>query len=116
MGKAFSVGLDKTSQGYQEEGVIKLLKDIRDGLAVGVIRPNRPNNDDNNRPDNDDNDDNNRLDNDDNNDNDDYDNDNDDGKVIIENLLNEINKINYINKQHNDTINNINKKNDYLKK
>ena len=120
LGKAFSVGLDKTSQGYQEEGVIKLLKDIRDGLAVGVIRPNRPNNDDNNRPDNDDNDDNNRLDNDDkddNNDNDDYDNDNDDGKVIIENLLNEINKINYINKQHNDTINNIDKKNDdYLKK
>ena len=29
-GKAFSVGLDKTAQGYQEEGVIKLLKDIRD--------------------------------------------------------------------------------------
>ena len=26
LGKAFSVGLDKTSQGYQEEGVIKLLK------------------------------------------------------------------------------------------
>ena len=43
LGKAFSTGLDKTVQGYQEEGVIKLLKDIRDGLA------NRPNN----RPDND---------------------------------------------------------------
>ena len=127
LGKAFSMGLDKTSQGYQEEGVIKLLKDIRDGLTGGVIRPNRPDNDDNNRPDNDDN---NRLDNDDydddNNDidnyNDDYDDDdddddNDDNKVIIENLLNEINKINYVNKQHNHTINNINKKNDdYLKK
>ena len=41
LGKAFSVGLDKTAQGYQEEGVMKLLKDIRDGLAGGVNR--RPN-------------------------------------------------------------------------
>ena len=53
MGKAFSTGLDKTAEGYQEEGVIKLLKDVRDGLANGVIRPNNipniPNNDD--RPD-----------------------------------------------------------------
>ena len=41
LGKAFSVGLDKTSQCYQEEGVIKLLKDFRAGLRVGVnIRPN----------------------------------------------------------------------------
>ena len=48
--KTFSTGLDKTAQGYQEEGVIKLLKDIRDGLRGSV---NRPNNDDNN--DNDDN-------------------------------------------------------------
>ena len=46
LGKAFSVGLDKTAQGYQDEGVIKLLKDIRDALAGGVnIRPN------DNRPD-----------------------------------------------------------------
>ena len=45
LGKAFSMGLDKTSQGYQEEGVIKLLKDIRDRLAGGVNR--RP---DDNRP------------------------------------------------------------------
>ena len=47
LGKAFSMGLDKTSQGYQEEGVIKLLKDIRDGLAGGVNgRPdNRPDDD-----------------------------------------------------------------------
>ena len=143
LGKTFSAGLDKTAQGYQEEGIIKLLKDIKNSLA----RPprsnnnrddndndndnddddndnndydNRPDNvddDDNdydNRPDNDDNDDDgydNRPDNDDN-DDDGYDNrpDNDDNKVIIENLLNEINKINYINKQHNDRINNINKK------
>ena len=46
LGKAFSVGLDKTAQGYQDEGVIKLLKDIRDALAGSVnIRPN------DNRPD-----------------------------------------------------------------
>ena len=42
LGQTFSTGLDKTAQGYQEEGVIKLLKDNRDGLASG----NRPNNDD----------------------------------------------------------------------
>ena len=46
LGKSFSVGLDKTAQGYQDEGVIKLLKDIRDALTGGVnIRPN------DNRPD-----------------------------------------------------------------
>ena len=46
LGKAFRMGLDKTAQGYQDEGVINLLKDIRDGLAGGVnIRPN------DNRPD-----------------------------------------------------------------
>ena len=31
--RAFNEGLDKTVANYQEEGVIKLLKDIRDGLA-----------------------------------------------------------------------------------
>ena len=46
LGKAFSIGLHKTAQGYQEEGVIKLLKYIKDGLACGVNR--RPND---NRPD-----------------------------------------------------------------
>ena len=47
LGKAFSTGLDKTAVGYQEEGVIKLLKNIRDGLTGNVNRPNnRP--DDNN--------------------------------------------------------------------
>ena len=45
LGKAFSTGLDKTAEGYQEEGVTKLLKDIRDDLAGGVIRPNGPNHD-----------------------------------------------------------------------
>ena len=60
LGKAFSVRLDKTAQGYQEEGVIKLLKDIRDGLAGNVIRQNnipddipddRPDDRPNDRPD-----------------------------------------------------------------
>ena len=36
LGKTFSMGLDKITQGYQEEGIIKLLKDIRDGLAGGI--------------------------------------------------------------------------------
>ena len=108
LGQTFSIGLDKTAQGYQEEGVMKLLKDIRDNLA----RPPRPNN---NRDDNDNNNDNDNNDYDNRPDNDD--DDDDDNKVIIENVLNEISKINDINKQHNDTINNINKKyDDYLKK
>ena len=56
LGKAFNVGLDKTAQDYQEEGVIKLLKDIRDGLVGRVNRrpnDNRPdyNRTDDNRPD-----------------------------------------------------------------
>ena len=36
LSKTFSMGLHKTAQGYQEEGIIKLLKDIRDGLAGGI--------------------------------------------------------------------------------
>ena len=67
LGQTFSIGLDKTAQGYQEEGVIKLLKDIRDSLA----RPPRPNN---NRNDNDDNDYDNRP------DDNDYDNRQDDNR------------------------------------
>ena len=125
LGKAFSTGLDKTAAGYQEEGVIKLLKDIRYGLANGVIRPNRPDNDDNrpdndddDRPDNDDddrpyNDDDNRSDNDDGDRPDNDEDDRSDGeeeKIAIKHLLNEINKINNINKQYKDTINNNNEK------
>ena len=45
------MGLDKTSQGYQEEGVIKLFKDIRDGLVGGVNRRPDDNRPDDNRPD-----------------------------------------------------------------
>ena len=55
LGKTFSTGLDKTAQGYQEEGVIKLLKDIRDGLAGGIAPRgpglDDPNNDDPNNDD-----------------------------------------------------------------
>ena len=36
LGKTFSTGLGKNAQGYQEEGIMKLLKDIRDGLAGGI--------------------------------------------------------------------------------
>ena len=68
LGQIFSIGLDKTVQGYQEEVVMKLLKDIRDVLRGGVKPPGADDNNDNN--DNDDND--NDV------DNNDYDNDNDD--------------------------------------
>ena len=39
LGRAFNEGLDETIPNYQEEGVIKLLKEIRDNLAGGVNRP-----------------------------------------------------------------------------
>ena len=64
LGKTFSTGLDKTAQGYQEEGIIKLLRDIRDGLAGGIT-PKRPGSDKSDDNDND-------------NDNDDDDDDDDD--------------------------------------
>ena len=58
LGKTFNTGLDKTAQGYQEEGIIKLLKDIRNGLAGNVIIPARPPGPDNNGNDNNGNDNN----------------------------------------------------------
>ena len=61
LGKTFSTGLDKTAQGYQEEGVMKLLKDIRDSLRGGA-RPPRPDNNDNNDNNDDDDDDDDRSD------------------------------------------------------
>ena len=51
LGKTFSIGIDKTAQGYQEEGAIKLLKDIRGGLAGGVNRKPNDNRPDDNRSD-----------------------------------------------------------------
>ena len=52
LGQTFSTGLDKNVKNYQEEGLIKLLKDIRDGLRDNVNRldDNRPDRPDN-RPD-----------------------------------------------------------------
>ena len=50
LGKAFSTGLDKTADGYQDEGVIKLLKDIRDGLRGGNV-DDRPDDRPEDRPD-----------------------------------------------------------------
>ena len=41
LGRAFNEGLDKTIPNYQEEGVIKLLKEIRDNLA-GLPMPSSP--------------------------------------------------------------------------
>ena len=74
LGQTFNTGLDKNAQGYEEEGIIKLLKDIRDGLAGNVIIPARPP-----RPD-----DNGNYDNrNDNNGNDNNGNDNN-GNIIIE--------------------------------
>ena len=40
LGETFSTGLNKTIPNYQKEGVIKLLKDIKDGLSNRInIRP-----------------------------------------------------------------------------
>ena len=86
LGKTFNTGLDKTAQGYQEEGITKLLKYIRNSLAGNAIIPARPprpddngnddNGNDNNGNDNNGNDDNGNDDNgNDNNGNDDNGND-----------------------------------------
>ena len=39
LSKTFSMGLNKTVPNYQEKGVIKSLKDIRDGLAGRINIP-----------------------------------------------------------------------------
>ena len=39
LGQTFSIGLDKTIPNYQEEGIIKLLKEIRDNLAAVINIP-----------------------------------------------------------------------------
>ena len=81
LGKTFSAGLDKTAQAYQEEGVIKLLKDIRDSLR-GSARPPRPDNNDNNDDDDDD--------------------DDDDDNEFVNLLLEEVNNKKYINYDDDD--------------
>ena len=117
LGKTFSTGLDKNADGYQEEGVIKLLKDIRDGLAGGNVddRPDRPDDRSDDRPDRPDD----RPDRPD--DRPDRPDDRPDEQyyekkenIAINYLLN---KIDNINKKYKDTIDNINEQNnDYLKK
>ena len=42
LGRAFNEGLDKTIPNYQEEGIIKLLKEIRDTLAGLPMPPGPP--------------------------------------------------------------------------
>ena len=78
LGKTFSAELDKAAQDYQEEGVMKLLKDIRDSLR-GSARPPRPDNNDNN-------------------DN----NDDDDDIEFVSPLLEEINNKKYTNYYYDD--------------
>ena len=58
LGEAFNQGLDKKAENYKEEGVIKLLKDIRGKMVrpIGGNNDNRNNNDNNDNDDNDDND------------------------------------------------------------
>ena len=66
LGQTFNTGLDKNAQGYQEEGIIKLLKDIRDGLAGGITSrvleaPRRLDDDDDDNDDDDDDDEQKKL-------------------------------------------------------
>ena len=84
LGKTFTMGLDKNAQGYQEEAVIKLLKDIRDGLRGVNRRPNDNRRDDefdnmsnDNSFDDDDDDDDDNDDDDDDDDDDSFDDDDD---------------------------------------
>ena len=37
LGKAFNQGLDKKAENYKEEGIIKLLKDIRDRMVTPLV-------------------------------------------------------------------------------
>ena len=112
LGKAFNTGLDRTGQGYKEEGVIKLLKVIRDGLRSGVNRldddgDNDDNNDDNNDDGDNNNDDNNDYNNDYNNDdnNDDNNDKNSEYQEVINSLLEKINNDDN-NDDNNDNDNN----------
>ena len=98
LGKAFSTGLDETADGYQEEGVIKLLKDIRDNLAGGK----RPNGNVDDRPDD-------RPD-------DRLEDRPDDKTQIIKGLLDRIDDINNIKKQYDDCLKQIKEQNDDIEK
>ena len=58
LGKAFNQGLDKNAENYKEEGVIKLLKNIRDKMFRPIVSSNNNRNNGGNNDDNDDNGDN----------------------------------------------------------
>ena len=113
LGKAFSTGLDKTAQGYQEEGVIKLLKDIRDGLRGGDVdnRLDRPD-DRSDRPDDRSGQIDSMI------DRSDRPDDRSDRQYYKtkKNCYHLLNEIDNINKKYKDTIDNINKENDDIKK
>ena len=104
LGKTFIMGLDKTARGYKGEGVMKLLKDIRDVLRGGIAPTalTAPRGSDDGNDDNDDDDD-------DDDDNmpdletekeaaeriaDSYEQNKDNYNNVIKNLKNEINKLN----------------------
>ena len=93
--QTFSIVLDKTAQGYQEEGITKLLKDIRVSLAGGVRPPGPDNNNDNDNDNNDNNNDN------------DNDNDNDKFSEYQEVINSLIEKINNDNKDENVALNSV---------
>ena len=73
LGKAFNQGLDKKAENYKEEGVIKILKNIKDKIAR-PIGGNDDDNDDNGNANDDNGNDNDNDDNGNGNDNDDRDN------------------------------------------
>ena len=119
LGKTFSTRLDKTAQGYQEEGIMKILKDIRDALAGGIV-PRGPRAPGLDRP-------NDNVDND--NDNDDSDDDSDNNMPDLEteekaaktNILNKCgNRINNFDEMVRNKLNNdvkkLNKLNNNVKK
>ena len=89
LGQTFSTGLDKNAHGYQEEGVIKLLKDIRDGLRGANRRPNDNRRDDefDNMSNNSSFDDDDSFDNDNNDDDGSFDDVSDHNKKIYNSLL-----------------------------
>ena len=66
LGKAFNQGLDKKAENYKEEGVINLLKDIRDKMVRPIGGVNNRKNNGNNGDDDDDNNNGNNGDNDNN--------------------------------------------------
>ena len=132
LGKTFSTGLNKNAQGYQEEGVIKLLKDIRDGLRGVNTRPNNNRSDyefdnmsdDVSFDDNDDDDgsfddndnDNDSFDDDDDDDDNDNDNDNDNGSDLNKKYNSLLRTHFQLRKNMNDTSKELDKTKDELDK